>query len=279
MSGKPLTFPLIRGYPSYPRFNNGIAPDRPARFTHAVTGANPYDVLGLERDCTPDQIQAAYRWLARQFHPDLNPGNPCAVERTQELNAAYAVLSSPARRQDLDTSLDRASQPAVPPARGGQNPPIRQDVAVRPADLIRGVSLEILIQDPSNPQGPERLKLVVPPATAPGTRLRLPRPGVDGGIVEIRLKAQGDSKLQVRGSDLRCDLRISLSRAEQGGSERVTGATGSTHFVTIPARVKRGQILRLTGEGLPRSQGGRGDLLVRVQYQPKVQIRRMPPGS
>lgn len=245
-----------------------------------MTGPNPYDVLGLERDCTPDQIQAAYRWLARQFHPDLNPGDPRAVERTQELNAAYAVLSSPARRRELDASLDRASRPANAsiPTGGGQNPPLRQDVTVRPLDLIQGVALEVLIQDPSNPHGPERLKLIVPPGTAPGSRLRLPRPGMDGGIVEVRLKAQGDSRFQVRGSDLRCDLRVSLTRAEQGGSERVTGPTGSTLFVTVPARVKRGQILRLPGEGLPRAQGGRGDLLVRVQYQPKVQIRRIPPG-
>ena len=243
-----------------------------------VTGANPYDVLGLERDCTPDQIQAAYRWLARQFHPDLNPGDPRAVERTQELNAAYAVLSSTSRRQELDTSLDRASQPSVPHSRRGQNPPIRQDVAVRPADLVRGVTLEVLVQDPSHPQGPERLKLIVPPGTAPGTRLRLPRPGLDGGVVEVRLKAQGDSQFKVQGSDLRCDLRISLSRAEHGGTERVMGLTGSTLIITIPTRVKRGQILRLPGEGLPQLQGGRGDLLVRVQYQPKVQIRRMSPG-
>jgi DnaJ-class molecular chaperone len=92
--------------------------------------------------------------------------------------------------------------------------------------------------------------------------------------VVVRVKARPDFRLKVRGSDLRCDLKIHFQRARQGGTESVRGATGNTLRVQIPPKVARGEIIRLVGEGLPKPRGGRGELQVRILYTPEVQIRR-----
>ena len=96
----------------------------------------------------------------------------------------------------------------------------------------------------------------------------------EGGYVSVKAKARPDVRFKVRGSDLRCDLRISSQRAAQGGSESVRGLTGNFLRVPIPARLKSGEIIRLVGEGLLKPHGGRGDLLVRVMYRPEVRITR-----
>ena len=62
-----------------------------------------YQVLGVNRDATPQTIKEAYRRLAFQYHPDQNRENLSAVERMKEINEAYAVLSDPKKRKDYDT--------------------------------------------------------------------------------------------------------------------------------------------------------------------------------
>ena len=62
-----------------------------------------YEVLGVSRDCAPEDLKKAYRRLAMQYHPDRNPGNTEAEERFKEANEAYSVLSDPQRRSQYDT--------------------------------------------------------------------------------------------------------------------------------------------------------------------------------
>ena len=61
-----------------------------------------YAVLGVGRSATDDEIRTAYRKLARQLHPDVNPDDAQAEERFRQATAAYEVLSDPARRADYD---------------------------------------------------------------------------------------------------------------------------------------------------------------------------------
>ena len=63
---------------------------------------DPYSALGVSRDAESDQIKSAYRRLARQYHPDVNPDNPEAEEKFKEISQAYAVLSDPEKRSNYD---------------------------------------------------------------------------------------------------------------------------------------------------------------------------------
>lgn len=64
-----------------------------------------YAILGVARDATPDEIKRAYRKLARQYHPDVNP-DPASQEKFKEINAAYEVLSDPKKREIVDLGGD-----------------------------------------------------------------------------------------------------------------------------------------------------------------------------
>src|ERR1700680_4762403 len=61
-----------------------------------------YEVLGVQRDCTPEQLKVAYRKLAMEFHPDRNNGDKAAEEKFKEVGEAYSVLSDPQKRQRYD---------------------------------------------------------------------------------------------------------------------------------------------------------------------------------
>jgi curved DNA-binding protein CbpA len=63
---------------------------------------DPYETLGVERSASPDDIQKAYRRLAKKLHPDLNPGNKQAEERFKEVSAAYGLLSDADKRARYD---------------------------------------------------------------------------------------------------------------------------------------------------------------------------------
>ena len=236
--------------------------------------SNHYATLGLDRHCTVAQIRAAYRVLAKQHHPDLNPNSPEAVKRIQELNLAHEILSDAARRSDYDRELNAPKKSASRGVKKSQGN-ISQDVQLRLEDFFRGTSLDVRVNDPGNADGPEIYQLTIPPGSAPGARFRLQRTSSsNGGFVVVRVRTLPNFRFKVRGSDLRCDLRINAKRAAQGGEEMLRGALGSMLRVKIPVRVARGDIIRMAGEGMPNPRGGRGDLLVRIIYTPEVRITR-----
>ena len=233
-----------------------------------------YATLGLHRRCTDAQIRAAYRILAKQHHPDVNGGERAAVARTQALNAAYEILGDPDRRQAYDEESATAKKSPAP-GRPAKAAAITKEIHLGILEFLRGTKLDVHVNDPGNLDGAETYPLVIPPETAPGTRFKIARNGSSGGgFVLVRVKARPDFRFKVRGSDLRCDLKISSQRAQQGGVESVHSATGNVLRVHIPKKVTRGEIIRLSGEGLPKPRGGRGDLLVRIVYRPEVRITR-----
>ena len=78
-----------------------------------------YGILGVRRDASADDIKRAYRQLARQFHPDVNP-DPAAQDRFKEINAAYEVLSDPKKREIVDLGGDPLGPGGAPG--GGAGP-------------------------------------------------------------------------------------------------------------------------------------------------------------
>ena len=231
-----------------------------------------YATLGLDRRCTLSQIRSAYRSLAAKFHPDRNANSASASRKMQAINEAHETLSDPTRRQIYNRDLDD-HQSRERPRAGSGKAAIKQDVNIPIRDFFRGTSLDVRVTDPSNPGGTETYQLEVPAETAPGSRFRIARDkNSGGGTVEVRVKALPNHHFKARGSDLRCDLRLSLDRVTRGGVERVQGPAAGMISVVIPPRISRGEIIRVSGEGLPKARGGRGDLLVRITFRPTVHV-------
>src|SRR5439155_9449961 len=80
---------------------NSSNADRPRSRTEMAT-QTPYEVLGVKREATAEEIRAAYRKLAKEFHPDLNPGKPAAEARFKAITAAHEILSDPEKRGRYD---------------------------------------------------------------------------------------------------------------------------------------------------------------------------------
>lgn len=241
-----------------------------------VTKGTLYEVLGLDRRCSQDQIRDAYRLLAKRYHPDLNQGAAAAARRTRELNDAYETLGEPARRRAYDRELERVSQSAAPGRGAKITHNIVQEVRLRVEDFLRGTILNVQVKDPANPRGVESYRVEIPAMTAPGARLRVPRRAPAEGYLQLKLKALPGYRFKARGSNLQVDLRISAQRAEQGGPELIERPTGGMLRLTIPKRARRGELIRVPGEGLPKPRGGRGDLIARLTYRPAVRVTRLP---
>ena len=207
---------------------------------------NHYATLGLDHRCTAAQIRAAYRLLAKVHHPDLNSGSPDAVTRFQALNVAHETLSDPAQRLAYDRELEAPKNSTTTRRTGKIERTISRDLHLRPEEFLSGSTREVRVNDPANPHGPEFYALVIPPHTAPGTRFRLPRAGqFADGFVQLRVRALPGFRFKVRGSDLRCDLKIQPQRAAQGGVEMTPGM-----FPPTPAKLGE-NCARVTGNRSP----------------------------
>lgn len=93
-----------------------------------------YIILGVKPDASVDEIRAAYRVLARRYHPDLNPGDPHAVQQMQAINRAFDILNAPDRRReyDLRRSIDTVASTVHPKAGRSQPDRAPADRGARP---------------------------------------------------------------------------------------------------------------------------------------------------
>ena len=72
---------------------------------------NPYQMLGVTADASDDEIKKAYRKLAKELHPDLNPGDAAAEERFKKISAAYGIIGDPDKRERFDKGeIDETGQ-------------------------------------------------------------------------------------------------------------------------------------------------------------------------
>jgi molecular chaperone DnaJ len=271
-----------------------------------------YDVLGVAKDATADQIRNAYRKLARKFHPDVNPGDKAAEERFKEASAANEVLSDPEKRQLYDEFGEDASRAGFDPKQarayqrwqeqtasgfggGGTTFTDEVDLSDLFGDLLKQGRRGARQGQPRPRQGADiEAELTVGLSEVLGGSergFRLARPdrcsSCDGkgttGAPKTCPSCLGSGGSQVSDGPLR--FRASCEACGGSGQElgpacascRGRGAVERTVTidVKIPAGIEDGQKLRLAGQGAAGLAGGPpGNLLVTVRLAPHPQFRR-----
>lgn len=213
---------------------------------------DPYTVLGVARDATEEQIRRAYRRLAKQYHPDLNPGDKAAEERFKAVSAANEILSDPERRGRYDRGeIDASGQERPPPgwrgfAEGAEG---ARYAHTGPASGAFTEDLNDLFGQFFRDRG----------AAGGGFG------GASGRGPEIRM----------RGQDELYGLEVAFLDAVRGATRRLTLPDGRTLDVRIPPGSEDGQTLRLRGQGGPGLNGGpAGDALIEIHVAPHPHIRR-----
>jgi DnaJ-class molecular chaperone len=203
----------------------------------------PYQVLGVKPGANADDIRKAYRKLAKQFHPDLNPGKPEAEARFKSISAAYDLLSDPDKRARYDRGeIDESG--AERPTRGYYR---------SQAEGAQGWKYQ--------PEGEMDLGDLDDLFAAFGSAGRRQRGGGEG--------------FRARGADRHFTLTIDFATGATGGKQRLSLAPDEWLDVTIPPGIDDGQVLRLRGKG-GLGFGGRqaGDALIEVHVAPHPLFRR-----
>jgi curved DNA-binding protein len=214
-----------------------------------------YQVLGVSRSASQDEIQSAYRKLARTYHPDVNK-DPTAEERFKEVSEAYDVLSDPDQRRRYD-------------AFGANFRQVPEGVDPRAWARTRAGASAGARRGGRRSAGPEGV-----PFSSGDDSEGFGRDGVDvDEILEGLFGGRGRRSWgRIRGADQESELTVTVEEAYAGGRRSLVigGPTGSrTIDVTIPAGVSDGQRIRLAGQGGQGTGGAeQGDLYLVVRIAP-----------
>lgn len=213
---------------------------------------NLYEILGVSRRATEDEIRQAYRKLAKEHHPDLNSGNASSSERFKKISAANDILSDPGKRRQYDAGeIDAKGDVRGPQWR------------TRPHTAPRG--------RPASTSGNNAGSFDDFGFTDIFSDVFGGRSGAAGPA-----GVRGARGFAPRGQDLRYTLEVDFVEAVAGAKKRVTLPEGGTLDLAVPEGVMDGQVLRLKGRGASGPVGAEtGDALVEIKIKPHAQFKRV----
>ena len=230
-----------------------------------------YEVLGIQRNASKEQIKKAYRRLARKYHPDTAGDNPQAGERFKELQEAYEVLSDDQKRRTYDQFGHAGASMGGGAAWSGANGASGWPGGTRRTTWSTsggGRAVEFDFSD-----------IFGGPMGGGGG-------GDIGDIFEQLRRQQGGRSAAAprtrRGADIEHAVRVSFEEAIHGTQRDVVmmipqpdGTQKRERLsVKIPPGVKTGSKVRLKGRGQPGPNGANGDLLIKVQVEPHRHFER-----
>jgi DnaJ-class molecular chaperone len=251
---------------------------------------NYYQILGVEKEASPQKIKEAYRKLAFQYHPDRNRENPLAVEKMKEINEACAVLSDPKKRRDYDTFHDQYGPYGYD----------RFKQTYSEQDIFRGSDIDQIFEEMAGVFGFRSFDEVFRESYGQEYHtFEFRRPGVSGrGFLFFgpgfgRIKRQGvpvspeifpatlgkfikfllKRILRIReperGKDLDDVIYLDPLQALEGAKGKYLHRKRSKELiVTIPPGMEEGQKIRLKGMGASGKDGGDpGDLYLKVRIK------------
>lgn len=261
-----------------------------------------YDMLGVAKTATSDEIRKKYRKLARKHHPDVNPGDAAAETAFKKIAGAYEVLSDDKKRAAYDEFGDDSMKGGFDPDKAREysrwqntrqqrnaysnQGPIDFDFAemfgrqtrgpMRGGDLHASVEIDLRqaiegTELAADLPGHGTVRVRIPKGAATGSLLRVPgkgSPGRNGGpagdlVIETVLRPH--PHLRREGLDLHLELPVTVSEAYNGASVDVPTFDGPV-VLKIPPRTQQGAKLRLRGKGVPRKDE-RGDMIVALDVR------------
>jgi curved DNA-binding protein len=198
-----------------------------------------YDILGVSKNASDEELKRAYRKLAMKYHPDRNPNKKEAEERFKEINEAYAVLSDKEKRKQYDTF-------------GAEG--FRQRFTQE--DIFRGFDFDDILSNLFGGRGKREFRFGG-------------KGGSDfGDFFSGQYGHRDMGRMPQKGEDVLYELTISLEEAAFGGEKRISyRKNGRVEEVSvkIPRGIPSGKRLRLTGKGIEGKNGGPpGDLYLQV---------------
>jgi curved DNA-binding protein len=211
---------------------------------------NYYDILGVSKDAPAEEIKSAFRRLARQFHPDLNPGNKEAEERFKDINEAYEVLSDTGNRGQYDKFGQFWKQ------RGFQNAARAASRMWNPAgdrtgdDFSEFRDFNSFVDQLLNRRD----------GTPPSASSEDYRPGSNKTTYTSKTTS---TPPRSKPRDAEARLTVPLTKAYSGGRERIRLEDGRSLEVNMPAGMVTGQRIRLKGQGVSG-----GDLYLKIEVSP-----------
>jgi len=226
-----------------------------------------YQTLGVSKDASKDEIKKAYRKLARQYHPDMNPDDPNAEARFKEVNEAHEVLSDPDKRAKYDrfgAQWQQYQQAGGQP--GGFD---WSQWAGQPGGQTRTVSPEEFEQMFGGSGFSDFFETLFGGLGGRGGRRSAGGFGFDGdpfGAQQVRTRP---------GQDLEYPLEITLNEAFHGTLRTLQWEDGRKTEARIPRGVRTGSRVRLAGKGQPGIGGApAGDLYLLVNVLPDPVFER-----
>ena len=218
---------------------------------------DPYLELGVPRTASADDIRRAFRKLAKQHHPDQNPGNKASEERFKRITAAFDILGDEVKRKKFDRGeMDADGHETRGGFGGGAGPGPGGFGGGGGRGGFEGAQFD----------GVDLNDILGDMFGARGGRGGGGGGGGGGGF-------GGGSPFSSKGADVRAKLEIDLEEAILGAKKRIAFADGRTLDVTIPTGATEGQTIRLRGQG-SAGRGGPGDAMIELSIKPHPLFKR-----
>ncbi|MDF2367610.1 J domain-containing protein [Sneathiella sp.] len=263
---------------------------------------NLYSILGVSKGASQQEIKSAYRKLAKQHHPDANPGDTKVEEKFKEISAAYHILGDEKLRARYDNGeIDESGQEKMGGFRGGHRASsaggfgggAAEDIFSEIFGNLRGGGFRGRVPEKGRDRkfaieidfmeaalggkrrltmgdGGRTLDVTIPAGVTDGQQIRLRGQGEAGagggpaGDILINITVQPHSFFRREGQNVVIELPISLPEAVLGATVKVPTVDGTVNL-KVPSGSNTGTKLRLKGKGIAAKGGTRGDQMVSLK--------------